>query len=53
MKKQGYWSIEQLKIVVNDEETTIEDLSEETKAEIAEKIICGYRGGEINEEIED
>jgi hypothetical protein len=52
MKKQGYWSVE-LKIMINGEEATIEDLSEETKAEIAEKIIDGYKGGEINEETED
>lgn len=49
MKKQGYWSVE-FKIELNGEEATIEDLSEETKAEIAEKIIEGYSGGEINEE---
>lgn len=49
MNKQGYWSIE-FKIELNGEEATIEDLSEETKSEIAEKIIEGYSGGEINEE---
>lgn len=52
MKKQGYWSVE-LKIMINGEEATIEDVSEETKAEIAEKIIEGYSGYEINEETED
>ena len=52
MKIQGYWSIE-FKIVVNGEEATFEDLSEETKAEIIEKITDGYKGGEINEETEN
>lgn len=52
MKKQGYWSVE-LKIMINGEEATFEDLSEETKAEIIEKITDGYKGGEINEETEN
>lgn len=49
MKKEGYWQID-LKIVVNGEEVAIDELSEETRKEIAEKIIDGYCAGEIKEE---
>lgn len=52
MIKEGYWQID-LKIVVNGEEVTIDELSEETKSQIAEKILDGYCAGEIKEETED
>ncbi len=52
VKKQGFWQVD-LKIMLNGEESTIDDLTEETKTQIAEKIIEGYCAGEVNEEFED
>jgi translation elongation factor EF-1beta len=52
MKREGYW-LADIKVMLNDNEIAFDELSEETKAEIAEKIIDGYCSGEIQEEIED
>lgn len=52
MQKRGFWQVD-LKIMINNEEVTIDELTEDTKKQIAEKIIDGYCGGEIEEDIED
>ena len=51
-KKEGFWQIE-LTIEVNGKQVGIEELAEETRKDIAEKILDGYTGGEIQEEIEE
>lgn len=51
-KREGFWQIE-LEIEVDGKQVGIDELTEETRKDIVEKILDGYTGGEIQEEIEE